>query len=349
MNKKRIGIIVIALSILVVITFIFTRRSAKTLVLSGIVTTEDVLVSPQIAGRLVKLNVHEGDVVTEGQLLAEIEPSELKADSLFYSQSAEQISSQVDEVTASLRYQEQEMKSKIQQATATIASLEGDSTAAGEELNDVRATYLLQDRLVKSGGATNQERDHSHRALKIAEARLKTLSSQIEAQQAILELAKAGEQQVIAKQAVVAGTRQAQAASVAQSTKADLQLGYSRITAPIDGLVDVRVAHPGEFIAVGQPIVTLINPDDFWVRVDLEESYIDKVRIGDHLQVHLPSGYELDGTVTYRGVDAAFATQRDVSQTKRDIRTFEIRLRVDNKDRRLALGSTASVLFPLDR
>ena len=48
----------------------------------------------------------------------------------------------------------------------------------------------------------------------------------------------------------------------------------------------------------------------------------------------------------YRGVDAAFATQRDVSRTKRDIKTFEVRLRVDNSDRRLAVGMTAYVLLP---
>ncbi|MBK5188551.1 MAG: hypothetical protein JJD97_09900, partial [Gemmatimonadaceae bacterium] len=52
------------------------------------------------------------------------------------------------------------------------------------------------------------------------------------------------------------------------------------------------------------------------------------------------------GTVFFRGVDAGFATQRDVSRSKRDIRTFEIRLRVDNKDRRLATGMTAYVLLP---
>ena len=48
------------------------------------------------------------------------------------------------------------------------------------------------------------------------------------------------------------------------------------------------------------------------------------------MTVRLPSGVERDGTVFYRGVDAAFATQRDVSRTKRDIKTFEVRLRVDN-------------------
>ena len=54
-----------------------------------------------------------------------------------------------------------------------------------------------------------------------------------------------------------------------------------------------------------------------------------------------------EGTVFYRGVDAGFATQRDVSRTKRDIKTFEVRLRVDNSDRRLAVGMSAYVVVPL--
>jgi HlyD family secretion protein len=83
------------------------------------------------------------------------------------------------------------------------------------------------------------------------------------------------------------------------------------------------------------------------VRVDVEETYIDSLKIGDHLTVRLPSGIERQGTIFYRSVDGAYATQRDVSRTKRDIRTFEVRLRVDNQDRRLAIGMTAYVLLPL--
>jgi HlyD family secretion protein len=99
-------------------------------------------------------------------------------------------------------------------------------------------------------------------------------------------------------------------------------------------------------VTAGQPIVTLINPDDLWIRADVEETYIDHIRIGDKLTVRLPSGDERTGTVFYRGADAGFATQRDVSRTKRDIKTFEVRLRVDNSDRRLAVGMTAYVLLP---
>jgi HlyD family secretion protein len=122
---------------------------------------------------------------------------------------------------------------------------------------------------------------------------------------------------------------------------------YSEICAPIDGVVNVRAAREGEVVSAAQPILTLVNLDDLWVRVDVEESYIDRLRLGDQLTVRLPSGVERPGTVFYRSVDGAFATQRDVSRRKRDIRTFEVRLRLDNRDRRLAIGMTAYVLLPL--
>jgi len=96
-----------------------------------------------------------------------------------------------------------------------------------------------------------------------------------------------------------------------------------------------------------QPIMTLIKPHDRWFRIDVYESYIVRVRFGEQMTVRLPSGAELEGTVFYRGADAGFATQRDVSRTKRDIKTFEVRLRADNKERRLAVGMTAYVMMPV--
>jgi multidrug resistance efflux pump len=140
--------------------------------------------------------------------------------------------------------------------------------------------------------------------------------------------------------------KQIQAAG-AQKEKAAVQLGYTEIQAPIDGIVDTRAALQGEVVNPGQAIVTLINQDDLWVRADVEETYVDRLRLGDKLQVKLPSGAVREGTVFYRSVDADYATQRDVSRTKRDIKTFEIRLRCDNRDRRLAVGMTAGVTLPL--
>ena len=99
-------------------------------------------------------------------------------------------------------------------------------------------------------------------------------------------------------------------------------------------------------VNAAQPIVVLYNPDKLWVRADVEETYIHLIRIGEHLSVRFPGGFERTGTVYFRGVDAEYATQRDVSRTKRDIKTFQIRLRVDNRDRRLAPGLTAYVTVP---
>ena len=138
-----------------------------------------------------------------------------------------------------------------------------------------------------------------------------------------------------------------EAAAAAQQSKADVRLKYTEMTAPIDGIVDTRAAREGEFVNPGQAIVTLINQDDLWVRVDVEESYIERVHLGDTLSVRLPSGEVRQGKVIYRGVDGAFATQRDVSRTKRDIKTFEVRLHIDNADRRLAVGMTGYVTLAL--
>ena len=57
------------------------------------------------------------------------------------------------------------------------------------------------------------------------------------------------------------------------------QLGYTKIYAPIDGIVSVRVAKQGEVVAQGSPIVVVVDVDHLWVRADVEESYIDSIAI----------------------------------------------------------------------
>ncbi len=120
-----------------------------------------------------------------------------------------------------------------------------------------------------------------------------------------------------------------------------------RFAPPFPGVISVLAARQGEVVNIGQPIVSIVNPDDLWVRADVPETYLDRVRLGDRMQVRFPDGMERQGTVFYRGVDADYATQRDVSQSKRDIKTFELRLRVDNSDRRLWPGLTAYVTLPM--
>ena len=235
----------------------------------------------------------------------------------------------------------------VAQAEATLAAAESQRAAADAELENARHNLERTNRLLKSGVATPEQLDSAQTSYAVGQAKVAALARQVEAQRAAVALATTDAEQIAVRRNQLHTYRQQSAAATAQQKKADVRLAYAELHTPIAGTINVRAARAGEVVSAGQPVVTIVDPDDLWVRGDVEETYIDRIRIGDTLTVRLPSGEERPGKVTYRGVDAGFATQRDVSRTKRDIKTFEIRLRVDNKDRRLAPGMTAYVLLPL--
>jgi multidrug resistance efflux pump len=325
----------------------YFNRPVTELQLTGIVTTNDVVIGPQIGGRIDKLLVNEGDNVRQGQLIAVIAPDELRAESAYASQNFEGFSSQIQQAQASVRYEEQQTAEQIRQAESNLAATEAQQASAVADLESARLNFQRQQNLAREGVAAAQDLDEARTKFESNQAKVDALKRQADAQRAAIALAQSNSEQIAMRRSQVQANQHAQAAAAAQQAKADVRLGYTEVKAPIDGIVDVRAARPGEVVNAGQPVVTLINPDDLWVRADVEETYIDRVRIGDHIPVRLPSGQQVDGVVFYRGVDAGFATQRDVSRTKRDIKTFEIRLRCDNKERRLAVGMTAYVMLPV--
>ena len=345
--KKNPRLLIPLLLLVAGAVYAFTSLRPRALTLTGIVTTNDVVLSPQVAGQLAELRVSEGDSVKKGQILAVIAPEELRADTAYYAQSAAGVSSQVKESEAALRFEESATDHQTAQAVSNLAASEAQVQAAAADREAARATYTRTQDLARQQIASAQDLDQSRAAADAAQAKLDALRKQVEAQRAAVALARANAEQVAVRRNQVQASQHQEAAAAAQRAKADVRLAYTELHAPIDGFVDVRAARAGEYLNAGQPVLTLVNPDDLWVRADVEESYIDRVKIGDTLKVRLPSGAERTGTVFYRGADAAYATQRDVSRTKRDIKTFEVRLRVDNQDRALALGMTAYVALPV--
>jgi multidrug resistance efflux pump len=295
---------------------------------------------------LQQLLVRAGDTVTNGQLLAVMQPQEWRADALFYTNTARQSSAEVVQAAADLQFQEEQTSNLIWQSEANLAAAKDQIDQAEADAENAALTFKREEGLYKQGVDSVKDYDSARTAYDAVKARVQSLRKQAIAAQAAVALAKSTIEQTAARRAALASSRDQQAASDAQSEKADVQLGYTLIHAPITGTVDVRAALQGEVVNPGQGVVTLIDPDDLWVRADVGETYIDSIRINDTFQVRLPSGAERQGTVFFRGVDADYATQRDVSRTKRDIKTFEIRLRCDNKDRALAVGMTAYVILP---
>jgi len=315
--------------------------------LTGIVTTHDVAVAPQIGGRLVSLLVKEGDAVTKGQAVAEIDPGELVADRAYYEHSAEGVASQIQEGEAALRFQEKQLEDQIKQAEAAIAAVVAQEAGAKADLERAKVTLDRTKELSKAGLAPPQQLDEARTSYDAAQSKVEALARQADVSRSTLQLARSNAEQVAMRRSQIQTSQHQLAAVGSQKDKADVRLSFTKVTSPIDGFVDVQPARAGEVVTAGQTLITLINPDDLWVRADIEETYIDRVKNGDTLTVQLPSGEERTATVFYRRADAGFATQRDVSRTKRDIKTFETRLRIDNKDRKLAVGMTVYVLLPL--
>src|SRR5260221_840826 len=89
--------------------YYYTHRPVPPLVLTGIVTTNDVIVSPQIGGQIGQLLVKEGDIVKKDQLLAVIVPDELRADTAYYTSNVAGLSSPGQETETALRLQQRQI------------------------------------------------------------------------------------------------------------------------------------------------------------------------------------------------------------------------------------------------
>src|SRR5438046_1265981 len=347
MKRKHLLLILIFAAVVAGAVYGLTRKGPARIELTGIVTTDELVASSQIAGRVESLLVKEGDTVKRGGLLAVIAPAELQADAAYYAHAEEGSVAQVENALAALRFQEKQTRDQITQAEASLAASRAQLDESAANLEQARLDYERAQSLFKQGIVSAQANDQARTAYDAAKAHVESLNKQIDVQKAAVALARSTQDQIVIREADLRAGRHQVAAAGAQKKAANVRLGYTEIRSPIDGLVSMRAALQGEVVNPSQPIVTLIDPDDLWVRTDVEETYIDRILLGDKMTIRIPSGDTLTGTVFYRGVDADYATQRDVSRTKRDIKTFEVRLRVDNSERRLYPGLTAYVDLPL--
>jgi HlyD family secretion protein len=142
----------------------------------------------------------------------------------------------------------------------------------------------------------------------------------------------------------VASTRAQLLNAEAQLKQAEVRLGYTKIYAPVSGTVAVRAALQGEYLNPGQPIVVITDLNDTWVRAAIPETDADHIDIGETLEIKLPGGTSTSGKVFYKAPEAEFATQRDVSRRKRDIRTIVLKVRLANPKYAYVPGMTADVL-----
>jgi HlyD family secretion protein len=198
--------------------------------------------------------------------------------------------------------------------------------------------------LAKSGVASDQERVQAETNLQAAQATVQAQKDLVSAAEADVKAAVARTHQANAAKSTVASTQADLRNAVAQKNQAAVRLGYTNVYAPVTGTVSVRAARQGEVVNIGAPIVTIVDLNDTWARVAIPETYADHIGYGDVLRVRLPGGTVLNGKVFFKGVEGDFATQRDVSRRKRDIKTIVLKVRMDNPKGAFVPGMTAEVL-----
>jgi len=325
--------------------FYSTDRTGD-LVLIGVVDANQVIVSSKVAGRIEKLYVDEGSQVKAGDLIAEIDSAELQAQKNAAEATIKAYNSQVSAMRATEAQTQGETNSGVVNAEARLAAARATLAQSKADLTRVESDSQRTIELAKSGVASEQERVRAEAELTAQHAVVDSAQKNVDAAQADLNTANARLHQQRAAASNVAMNEAQVATARAQWAEADTRLGYTKIYAPVSGTVSVRAARQGEVINPGEPIVTLIDFNDTWVRAEAPETEARFIAQGDKLKVRLPAGTPIQGTVIFKAVESDFATQRDVSRRKRDIKTIGLKLKVENPNGALVPGMTAEVLLP---
>jgi HlyD family secretion protein len=344
--------ILILMGILLVISFcwyLFSTDRSSDLQLIGTVDANEVVVSSRIPGRIQKLNVDEGDTVTAGELIATIQSDDLAA------------ARNAAEATASSQHFKRQGSQDTQRqtsgsTTSQVANAEAQLQVAQAALLQAQAQYEHQQAdsnrtiaLAKQGVMSQQASEEAATSLRASQAAVDSARQSVTAANASLKLAVANTIQAQAAAKTVASTRSDVQNAKALLNQAQVELGYAQVDSPIAGKVNVRAARQGEVVAAGTPIVTITDLTQTWVYAPLPETEADSVKLGDSLRVVMPSGETIQGKVINKSAEADFATQRDVSRRKRDIKTIELKLLIPNPGMKYTLGMTAEVYIPKDK
>ncbi|HEY6915795.1 MAG TPA: HlyD family secretion protein [Paludibacter sp.] len=250
MTKKKdlkIYIPLIAVIIIVIVSGIYWYIDYSSYIKTddALVTSDVVTVSPKIMGRISKVYVEEGDSVKEGQLLAELDSTDLLAQK-------QQIVSMKAQTVAG----KAQAEAKYQYDVKNIEVLKINVDRAKDDFDRSKTQF--------AGGVTTKEQyDHLKKALETAQAQLDAAKSQI----------LVSKTQINSAQTTVASSQ-------AQIEVINTQLKNTKLYAPVSGVAARRWLLAGDIVNPGQSIYTINNNQKFWVTIYLEETKVEKLHIG---------------------------------------------------------------------
>ncbi len=260
-------------------------------------------------GRVEKIYAQEGQSLTNGQIIAELEASELKA-------RRDQMAAQVAELEAGPRKEELEEAKHSWEALAA-------------ELEQAQADAKRAEELFSTKTISSKEHDD-------AQSRVRTLEKNVAATRSRYDL-------------LVAGTRPERInAAHAQLAEIEAQLREMKISAPSDSVLEVLSVKVGDVLPANREVATLLLPQHLWVRVYVPEPWLGHIRLGQSVKVRVDSDPNKDfaGVVEQIAREAEFTPRNVQTVGERIKQVFGIKIRLDNGEGKLRAGMAADVRFP---
>lgn len=303
MNRKIIWSVIITIALIIIVALVgYHLKHSEPIILQGTVECTTYRASSKIAGRIEKMNLHEGQHVTKGELLYTLSTPELNA-KLQQAEAAKNAATALDQkALAGARIQQIEAARNLWQ-----------KAQAGRVLS--QRTFERVKTLYEQGVVAAQKFDE-------AEANYQAMVASEAAAKAQYELALDGASKED-KEAAAAQVQQAEGAI----NEVESYISDAMVYSPVDGEISSIIAEQGELVGSGYPVVSIIDTTDIWATFNVKETILPKIKIGGKMVAYIPAlDRDIEFEIRYISVQADFATWSATrTQGSFDIRTFAVK------------------------
>ncbi len=341
---KPLAIFVAALAAALAV-FLYSRPQAPPgfVETAGVAEATEVELAPKISGRLDWLCCREGDRIEKGAVVARLDERELaaRADEGRAAAAAEREA--IEEARAAL----ENARVEREVAAHEVEALRAEAEAASARFEEARENFERTEGLFNEGFVSRRDMDAAKAAYDSSRALLESARSRQRSAEANIRNADV---RIRAAETRIAASRARLGQAEAQVRALEARLEDAVLASPIAGIVSYKAFEAGEYVNPGDVIYTVYDPDDIWARVDIPETDIHDISIGSRAEVTLIGGDRtFPGEVVEIGQLGGFATQRDVTRGRLDIKTFRVRIGLGDTGGAIKPGMTVVARIYLDR
>jgi membrane fusion protein YbhG len=288
---------------------------------TGYVEATDVRVAAEVGGRLVKLEVTEGQRVTAGEVIGRLDTADTELAVRRASAERAQAQAQLALLEAGSRAED------VRQASAQLRSAQSDIKAAEAELQAADADLERFESLLRANAGSVKQRDDARTRRDVAAARVAGAQDRARAASDSLARLKAG-----ARPQELAAARAHVSAVDAQIASLEKNLGDAIVKAPVGGVVTSKLIDAGEMVAPRAPIVVITDLDHAWANVYVDEPQVPQLKIGQSATLVTDAGQRITGTITFISPKAEFTPRNVQTAEERSKLVYRIKVTTENRD-----------------